>query len=80
MSKHVFTVSKMNCNGCVSTIRQGLESDKRVQSFDIKLSKKLVSVEGELSNEEAAEIIRTTGYDPETESEKKGFLSNLFSG
>jgi len=80
MDKHRFTVNNMTCNGCVSTIRQGLEADSRVKSVDIKLSKKLVSIEGDLSSEEAAGIIISSGYTPTVGTQKKGFLGSLFSG
>ncbi len=79
MNKQLFSVSDMNCSGCVSTIRQSLESDARVKVVDIKLSKKQVSVEGDLSFEETAEIIREAGFKPEAGVEKKSFLGNLFS-
>ena len=79
MDKHVFKVNDMNCNGCVATIREGLEADKRVESIDIQLSKKQVSVMGDLSTEESAAIIRNSGFNPEQSTEKKGFLGNLFS-
>lgn len=80
MDKHVFTVNNMTCNGCVSTIQQGLEADARIKSIDIKLSQKRVTVEGDLSAEQAAEVIRNAGYQPEIGIQKKGFLGNLFSG
>jgi len=80
MNKHVFTVNNMTCNGCVSNIQQGLEADERIKSINIKLSKKVVMVEGDLSSEEAAEVIRNSGYEPEPGTQKKGFLGNLFSG
>lgn len=79
MDKHVFTVNNMTCNGCVSNIQQGLEADARIKSIDIKLSKKLVTVEGDLTSEEAAEIIQNSGYQAEVGSQKKSFLGNLFS-
>ncbi len=79
MHKHVFTVNNMTCNGCVSSIQQGLETDARIRSIDIKLSKKLVTVEGDLTTEEAAEVIRNAGYQPEVGVQKKSFLGNLFS-
>jgi len=79
MEKHVFKVSDMNCNGCVATIRQGLEADTRVETIDIQLSKKQVSVSGDLTTEETAEIIKNSGFSPEQATEKKGFLGSLFS-
>ncbi len=79
MDKHVFKVNNMNCNGCVATIRQGLEADTRIETVDVRLSKKQVIVSGDLSQEETAEIIRNTGFTPELGSEKKGFLGSLFS-
>ena len=69
----------MNCNGCVSTIQQALEADDRISDIQIKLSKKIVSVEGTLSADEAATIIREAGYDPSEATEKKGMLGKLFS-
>ncbi|MEA3286200.1 MAG: heavy metal-associated domain-containing protein [Candidatus Marinimicrobia bacterium] len=79
MDKHVFTVNNMTCNGCVASIQQGLEADARIKSINIKLSKQLVTVEGDLTSEEAAEVIRNAGYQPEVGASKKGFLGNLFS-
>jgi len=79
MDRQNFTVSDMNCNGCVSTIRQGLEADGRIKSVDINLSKKLVSVKGDLTPEQTAEIIRNVGFKPEIGVEKKSFFGNLFS-
>jgi copper chaperone CopZ len=79
MEKHVFKVNDMNCNGCVATIRQGLEADTRIETVDIQLSKKQVSVSGDLTPEETAEIIRNSGFNPEQGTQKKGFLGSLFS-
>ncbi|NQT63500.1 MAG: heavy-metal-associated domain-containing protein [Candidatus Marinimicrobia bacterium] len=79
MDKHVFKVNDMNCNGCVATIQKGLEADARVDTIDIQLSKKQVSVSGDLTTEETAEIIRNSGFNPEQSTEKKGFLGSLFS-
>ncbi len=79
MEKQVFTVNDMNCNGCATTIRQGLEADDRVQNIDIQLSKKQVLVEGNLTPDETAEIMRNSGFHPEISVQKKSFLGNLFS-
>ena len=79
MEKYIFKVSDMNCNGCVATIRQDLEADVRIESVDIQLSKKQVSVSGDLTTEETAEIIRNSGFKPEPDTQKKGFLGSLFS-
>lgn len=79
MDKQVFNVSDMNCNGCVASIRQGLEADARIQTVDIQLSKKQVTVQGELSTDETAEIIKNAGFHPEQSVAKKGFLGGLFS-
>lgn len=79
MNKHEYTVSNMNCDGCVTNIRQALEADERIHNIHIQLSKKLVSLEGSLSSDEARSVISDAGYNPETVSEKKGFLGNLFS-
>jgi len=78
MSKHIFTVNNMTCDGCVATIRQGLEADTRIQTVDIKLAKKKVMVTGDLTAEEAAENIRNSGYNPIAGQQKKGILGNLF--
>ena len=69
----------MTCNGCVATIRQGLEADPRIQTVAIKLSRKEVTVEGELTAEEAAENIRNSGYHPLVGQKKPGLLGKLFS-
>ena len=79
MEKHVFKVSDMNCNGCVATIQKGLEADARVESIDIQLSKKQVSVSGDITSDETAEILRNSGFKPEESVQKKGFLGSLFS-
>lgn len=79
MDKHVFTVNNMTCEGCVANIQRGLDADSRIKSINIKLSKKSVVVEGDLTSDEAAELIRNAGYKPEAGVEKKGFLGNLFS-
>lgn len=79
MNKHIYIVNNMTCNGCVSTIQNGLEADARVHSVDIKLPKKRVTVVGELTADEAAEIIRNSGYQAEAAPEKKGILGNIFS-
>ncbi|MCF7824160.1 MAG: heavy-metal-associated domain-containing protein [Candidatus Marinimicrobia bacterium] len=79
MNKHDFVVNNMNCNGCVSTIQQALDADSRIQKIDIKLSKKTVSVEGDISAEEAAELIRNSGYQPELTTPSKGIFGKIFS-
>ncbi|MBT4034028.1 MAG: heavy-metal-associated domain-containing protein [Candidatus Marinimicrobia bacterium] len=79
MEKHVFIVSDMNCNGCVATIQKGLEVDARIESIDIQLSKKQVSVSGDITSDETAEILRNSGFKPEESVQKKGFLGSLFS-
>ena len=78
-NKHVFTVNNMTCDGCVSTIQKGLESDVRVQNIDIKLPKKRVTVVGDLTADEAAGIIRNSGYQAEATPEEKGILGSIFS-
>lgn len=80
MEKQVFTVNNMNCGGCVTNIQQALEADQRVSTINIELSKKQVSVTGDLSAEETATIIRDAGYDAEIGARKSGFLSKLFQG
>jgi len=79
MEKHVFNVSDMNCNGCVATIQKDLQADARIQTVDIKLSKKQVTVSGDVTSEESAEIIRNAGFHPEPDSGKRGLLGGLFS-
>lgn len=69
----------MHCNGCVSTIRGGLEADDRVNDIEINLKKKKVSISGQLNSDEAAEIIRNVGYSPEPQDQKKGIIGSLFS-
>lgn len=79
MEKQIFTVSNMNCNGCVSNIKQALEADKRVANIDFELTKKLVTVSGDLTPEEVAGIIQEAGYDASIGAQKTGFLNKLFS-
>lgn len=79
MAKQIFQVNDMNCNGCATTIRQGLESDRRINSIDINVSKKRVAVEGDLTPDESAQLIRDSGFHPEITVEKKGFFGSLFS-
>jgi copper chaperone CopZ len=79
MNKYAYTVASMNCNGCVSNIRQALESNDQINEINIQLSKKLVEVESSLSFEEVAQIIEEAGYEALAEKEKKGILGNLFS-
>jgi len=80
MGKQVFTVNDMNCNGCATTIRQGLEADTRIQTIDIQLSKKQVLVEGELTPDETAkETLRIEAVDCE-EQEDPAFTVELAKG
>jgi len=80
MEKQLLTVSNMTCNGCVSNIQKALEEDKRIQTIDIQLSKKLVSVTGDLTPEETAKVIQDAGYDATIGAQKSGFFGKLFGG
>lgn len=79
MNKHTITVNSMKCDGCVSTIQGSLEADDRIQDIDIQLSKKLVIVTGDLSEDQAAGIIIGSGHTAEPTAEKKGLFSGFFS-
>jgi copper chaperone CopZ len=79
MDRQVLTVSNMTCNGCVANIQKALEADERVKTIDIQLSKKRVTVSGELTADETAKIIQDAGYDASIGAKKTGLLSKLFN-
>jgi len=79
MGKQIFQVNDMNCKGCATTIRQGLESDDRIYTIDINVPKKRVSIEGDLTPDESAQIIKDSGFHPEIAGKKKGFFGSIFS-
>lgn len=79
MEKQYFTVNNMTCGGCVSNIQKALEEDDRINTIDIQLSKKLVTVTGELSAAETASVIQAAGYNAQVGKPKTGILGKLFS-
>lgn len=78
MSESQFKVANMNCDGCVTNIRNALE-EADIQEYDIQLNKKLLSVTSDRDNEQIINILAEAGYQAKLQSGDKGFLARLFN-
>ncbi|KAL0268933.1 UNVERIFIED_CONTAM: hypothetical protein PYX00_010708 [Menopon gallinae] len=64
MSTRVFLYKvEMTCEGCANTISNVLNRnrDKGIQSFDVDLKQKIVTVKGTLDSNSILEILQKTG-------------------
>ena len=77
MPNYDFAVSNMNCNGCVSNIKQALEKANKIETFDVQLETKHVSVSSELDEQTVAQIIIDAGYDAVPAQKKRGLFSRF---
>jgi len=76
MTKMKFKTN-LTCNGCVSKVQPHLEK-LNIKSWDIDLQSKesIVSVEGDVDEQEVKKAFEAAGYKAEP---KKGFLGGIFS-
>ncbi len=58
----LFTVENMKCGGCSANVEKALAEIDTVQSVEINLETKTVSVEGEFDATEIAAVISAAGY------------------
>ncbi|MCF7809245.1 MAG: heavy-metal-associated domain-containing protein [Candidatus Marinimicrobia bacterium] len=79
MSSYKFKVSNMNCAGCVANIERALSSVEKIDTFDIELSEKRVSVDSDLDEQAVAQVIIEAGYEAVPDDGRQGFLSKLFN-
>lgn len=53
----------LTCGGCVSKVETALEADTRIESFEV--SQTQATIKGNLSTEEAIEVIENLGFEAE---------------
>lgn len=63
----VFNVEKMMCGGCEANVKKVLGEVSSVDSVDVDLDAKTVTVEGDIDVAEIAKVISDAGY-PATEA------------
>ena len=59
---NLFNVDKMKCSGCSANVEKALQDIDGIESIQIDLDAKTVSIEGEINIIEIANIISTAGY------------------
>ncbi len=79
MNRYTFHVPNMNCNGCVTNIRNALDGHEGIENVELELSDKRVTIESTLAGEELVTIIGEAGYTAEDYVGKPGLLRRLFS-
>jgi copper chaperone len=63
MATERFVVANVKCQGCVSTIREGLLSLDGVATVEVDIATREVTVEGQaLSRRNLSETLRALGY------------------
>ena len=58
----VFNVEKMMCGGCEANVKKVLAEVSSVDSVNVDLEAKTVSVEGDIDSAEIAKVITDAGY------------------
>jgi len=58
----VFNVEKMMCGGCEANVKKVLAEVSSVESVNVDLEAKTVSVEGDIDSSEIAKVITDAGY------------------
>ena len=58
----VFNVEKMMCGGCEANVKKALADVAEIDSVEVDLEAKTVSVEGDINAEDIAKIISDAGY------------------
>ena len=58
----VFNVEKMMCGGCEANVKKVLAEVSSVDSVNVDLEAKTVSVEGDIDSAEIAKVISDAGY------------------
>ena len=57
-----FKVEKMMCDGCSSNVKKALDGQTGVNSVEVNLDAKTVTVTGNVDSIEIAKIITAAGY------------------
>ena len=63
----VFNVEKMMCGGCEANVKKVLAEVASIDSVEVDLDAKTVTIEGAIDSAEIAKIITDAGY-PATEA------------
>lgn len=63
--KQEFSVQKMKCMGCVSTVKAAVESLEGITAVDVDLEGAKATVEGDFDPEVVAAAITAAGYPAE---------------
>jgi len=58
----VFNVEKMMCGGCEANVKKALADVANIDSVEVDLDAKTVTVEGAIDSAEIAKIITDAGY------------------
>ncbi len=58
----LFNVEKMMCGGCEANVKKVLSDVAEVESVEVDLEAKTVSVEGDIDATEIAKVITDAGY------------------
>jgi len=59
--------TNIKCNGCIQTVRPYLEATKEIKSWEVDLNSpdRILTVEGEISEEKVILAIQAAGYKAE---------------
>ena len=58
----VFNVEKMMCGGCEANVKKALANVAEIDSVEVDLEAKTVTVEGDINADDIAKIISDAGY------------------
>jgi len=58
----VFNVEKMMCGGCEANVKKALANVASIDSVEVDLEAKTVTVEGDIDAADVAKIISDAGY------------------
>ena len=58
----VFNVEKMMCGGCEANVKKALANVASIDSVEVDLEAKTVTVEGDIDATEVAKVISDAGY------------------
>ncbi len=63
----VFNVEKMMCGGCEANVKKALADISSIESVQVDLDAKTVTIDGDIDSAEIAKVITDAGY-PATEA------------
>lgn len=76
--KHQFVVENIKCEGCVASVKDGLEKLEGVKSVKVDKNTKSVEVEGDVEEEKIKSTLADLGYPVKKEGKDSSLFGKLF--